>query len=197
MVFASVYISTLRSRLSETEAEQMLERSRGYNRENGITGMLTVRGLNVMQLVEGDEGPVRILLDRIHRDARHDGILTVWAGAYERRRYPEWSMGITHLDESPTQPSPSPAKRPSDWSEWSYAPDDYAARSEAALRRAVASGNPLTSALAVILSVHQPAQDASASRPECAECRTSTTGAQIDGPCFTARNAIWAIEAMQ
>ena len=195
MVFASVYISTLRSRLNEREAEEMLEKSRVYNDAYGITGMLTVRGLNVMQLVEGAEESVRILLDRIHRDARHDGILTVWSGTYEGRRYPDWSMGITHLDENAQQSSPATGTLPTDWREWDDAPEDYAARRDGALRRALASGDPLTSALAVILSVHQPMHGTSAARPECAECRPHANGDQVDSPCFTARNAIWAIEA--
>jgi hypothetical protein len=81
--------------------------------------MLFYRDGNFIQVLEGDEGTVRGLYERIAADLRHGGEITLQQGFAEGRQFPDWSMGFRNLDppEARTDPgysefpnAPSPAE---------------------------------------------------------------------------------------
>jgi hypothetical protein len=204
MISTTVYISTLHEELSTDELDELLSTSRTNNARNGISGMLTVRGRDVMQVLEGDAENVRDLYARISQDPRHSNVVTVWASTHDARRYPDWSMGFDDLGTEP------PAKTNGSWP----APDflaiptlgsasgdssDFVSRRAQVLRRALFSGNRLMTTLGIILDGHRPEttlEPGGATTVRCSECRVFPGAIGDSYPCSTAKNAIWALEAV-
>lgn len=70
-MFFLVYVSSAVRPFSRSDLEDLPATSRDNNAELGITGMLLYRDDNFMQILEGEEGPVRALYDKIGNDPRH------------------------------------------------------------------------------------------------------------------------------
>lgn len=204
MISTTVYVSTLHQELDKQEIDELLASSRAHNARNAISGMLTVRGRNVMQVLEGDEQHVRDLYTRISNDPRHTDVVTVWTSTHLDRRYPNWSMGFDNLNHNAPEDGLE-----SDWPEPNLAllplPDteagdagNYVYRRAAVLRPALYSGDRLMTTLAIILHGHRPETILGPdghTRLHCAECRIHTGTDQEHYPCSTAKNAIWALES--
>ena len=102
MSFVSfVYVSAARRLFSEEELSALLRKSRANNERDGITGLLLYSGGNFMQAIEGEETPIRALLDRIEADKRHLRITRLLEEKTESRRFPEWSMAFRPVDRLP------------------------------------------------------------------------------------------------
>jgi hypothetical protein len=201
MISTTVYVSTLSDELGTDELNELLAESRAHNARTGISGMLTVRGRDVMQVLEGDAKNVRDLYARISRDPRHSNVVTVWTSTHQDRRFPDWSMGFDNLGTEP------PTEAVGEWPEPdvtvltdSVGPStdgtSYVARRTRVLRRALFSGNRLMTTLAIILNGHRPEtlpEPGGATRVRCAECRLIPDADAY--PCPTAKNAIWALES--
>jgi hypothetical protein len=84
----------------------LLETCRKNNAELGVTGMLLYKDGNFMQVLEGDEGAVRGLYERIAADPRHGGEITLQQGFAEGRQFPDWSMGFRDLDSPEASADP-------------------------------------------------------------------------------------------
>jgi Sensors of blue-light using FAD len=96
-MFSLVYISSAVIPFSPAELNSLLAVSHQNNAPLGITGMLLYKDGNVMQVLEGAEGPVRNLYRKIGRDTRHRGLLTLLEENIDQRQFPEWSMGFRDL----------------------------------------------------------------------------------------------------
>jgi hypothetical protein len=94
-----VYVSAAVTWFSPTELRALLESSRASNERAGITGMLLYKDGNFMQALEGDEAAVCALQQRIERDRRHHGMLTICSGQAEARQFAQWSMAFVDLGE--------------------------------------------------------------------------------------------------
>ncbi|RYY13842.1 MAG: BLUF domain-containing protein [Alphaproteobacteria bacterium] len=204
MIFTTVYVSTLHEDLVGDQLEALLEQSRASNATSGITGMLTVRGRRVMQMLEDEEAVVRELYARIAVDVRHTDVVTVWDSGSATRRFPDWSMAFSDLEQGADDdlallwPEPPAPQEPLTRRTGKDA--TYIARRATALRRAMVSGDQLITSLAVILDGHRPEAVLSPSGTtvvRCAECRPTETHGRAAYPCNTARNAIWALESTQ
>ena len=68
--------------------------------------MLFYRDGNFIQVLEGDEGTVRGLYERIAADLRHGGEITLQQGFAEGRQFPDWSMGFRNLDPPEARTDP-------------------------------------------------------------------------------------------
>ena len=97
MVFSLVYSSTTDHDWSQDELVALLEWSRGWNLDHGVTGLLLYRDCAFMQFLEGDEPVVRNLFSHIHHDPRHQDIDLMWTNHTEQRRFGEWTMGFREL----------------------------------------------------------------------------------------------------
>ena len=102
MTFFLVYVSSASTLFSRPELDDILRTSRQNNTRLGISGALLYRGGNLMQVLEGDEAPVRALYGRIERDPRHRGLITLLSGEQEGRQFPDWSMAFRDLDAGPS-----------------------------------------------------------------------------------------------
>lgn len=74
--------------------------SRRRNANAGVTGRLLYSGKAFLQVLEGKEGVVRATFARIERDPRHVDLEVLVDEPSPARRFGEWSMGFTHLDEA-------------------------------------------------------------------------------------------------
>lgn len=99
-MFSLLYVSSAVRPFSGSDLEELLATSRDNNARVGITGMLLYKDGNFMQVLEGEEGAVRDLYDKIGDDPRHRGEIVLREGFTEERQFPGWSMGFRDL-ESP------------------------------------------------------------------------------------------------
>jgi len=99
VVFSLVYSSTTDHDWSSDELLALLEWSRGWNLDNGVTGLLLYRDCAFMQFLEGDEAVVRDLFTHISADRRHQDVDLMWADETEHRRFADWTMAFRELGE--------------------------------------------------------------------------------------------------
>ncbi len=78
----------------------LLKCCRRNNTAAGVTGMLLYKAGNFMQVLEGEEEAVRRLHDKILRDPRHRGIITLTEHMVPERQFGEWSMGFRNLSDA-------------------------------------------------------------------------------------------------
>lgn len=96
-MFFLVYVSSAVRQFSRPDLEDLLTTSRDNNARAGITGMLLYKDGNFMQVLEGEEGAVRAVYDKIGTDPRHKGEIILREGFTEERQFPDWSMGFRDL----------------------------------------------------------------------------------------------------
>ena len=105
-VFFHVYASSAVQLFAPEELRALLETSRRNNAALGVSGMLLYKDGNFLQVLEGREAVVLDLAEKIRRDPRHRGIITLTQGFENEYQFPEWSMGFCDLrsDEAKTMP---------------------------------------------------------------------------------------------
>jgi len=91
LVSQYLYISTAPS-LSRAEVEAILSSSVRNNPGKGITGLLLYNGRNFLQLLEGDEAELVVLMLRITHDPRHSGLVILERCRNVHRTCSEWAM---------------------------------------------------------------------------------------------------------
>ena len=79
-MFFLIYASSAVKPFLQSELFELLEICRENNTRLGITGMLLYKDGNFMQLLEGEETPVRRLYEKIGSDSRHRGEITLLQG---------------------------------------------------------------------------------------------------------------------
>ncbi|RYZ27869.1 MAG: BLUF domain-containing protein [Propionibacteriaceae bacterium] len=85
MVFSLVYSSTTDHDWSQDELVALLEWSRGWNHDHGVTGLLLYRDCAFMQFLEGEEPTVNGLFSHISVDPRHKDVDLMWTNHTEHR----------------------------------------------------------------------------------------------------------------
>ena len=100
-----VYVSQATKPVDDAELEAILDVSRKYNSEQGVTGLLIYRyspetkSGHFIQMLEGDEQRVRALYDKIKRDKRHHTMIVLSEGELPTRMFGEWAMGFKNVDD--------------------------------------------------------------------------------------------------
>jgi hypothetical protein len=92
-----IYLSSATQPFSPADLLALLETSRRNNTPVGITGLLLYRDGNFIQVLEGEEPAVSATHDRIIRDTRHGGLITLLKAPIAQRSFGEWSMGFRNL----------------------------------------------------------------------------------------------------
>lgn len=101
-----IYVSQAARPMSEEDLAAILKKSRDYNTEDGITGLLIYKftpsenRANFMQLLEGPEQKVLSAFTRIEADKRHHTKVVLEQGEISERNFPDWSMGFRNADAS-------------------------------------------------------------------------------------------------
>jgi hypothetical protein len=100
MLVRLLYASRSTAEIDEPLMAAILERSRKYNLEHGITGILcTYTPGNVfLQLLEGSRAEVNALYANIVRDPRHVDITLLDYAEITERRFASWRMGRVNLN---------------------------------------------------------------------------------------------------
>lgn len=88
-----IYISTSRAVIDPAELKQILGISRRNNAAVGLTGLLVAGNRRFLQALEGPTEAVQSTFERIGRDPRHFGVLTLHRDEVAARTFPEWTMG--------------------------------------------------------------------------------------------------------
>ena len=88
-----IYTSCERYPMSPSDIESLVDQSRAYNKQHGITGILLHAGGCFMQVLEGDPRSVGELYAKILRDPRHTRITRIIWEAVPHRFFAKWTMG--------------------------------------------------------------------------------------------------------
>ncbi|WP_156357302.1 BLUF domain-containing protein [Frigoribacterium sp. Leaf263] len=94
MIVSLTYMSTASTPFDSERMAGLLQQSRENNGRRGLTGMLLYKNGRFMQVLEGAEKDVRERYAVIAADPRHTDLTTLVDESIERRRFPQWSMGV-------------------------------------------------------------------------------------------------------
>lgn len=102
-IFRLVYRSqlTMSPEDRQKELESILDASRSKNVDRDVTGALLVWQDYVVQTLEGDEGVVRGLYEKIATDSRHEAVTLLEAQSVESRAFGRWSMARISDNDQP------------------------------------------------------------------------------------------------
>lgn len=93
------YVSLAVKSMPDDDLKTLLKYARQKNERLGITGMLLYRDGFFMQALEGEEGTVDTLFERIRRDTRHRDVLRVYKEPIKVRAFPNWTMGFNKVED--------------------------------------------------------------------------------------------------
>ena len=79
------------------QMQELLEKSRRWNMDNGISGCLVYYRGGFVQLLEGETDLVKELWDKIRTDARHSEVFLISEEEIVEREFPNWNMAY-HAD---------------------------------------------------------------------------------------------------
>lgn len=113
MEYYLIYVSTADHLMAENELLAILERSRKWNMDHGITGMLIyIEGIfarigsrevyseltgRFMQVLEGSQEEVERIFNCIQTDARHHSIMVLQKSSLSSRNFESWQMGFKSI----------------------------------------------------------------------------------------------------
>ena len=84
-----VYMSTAVGVLRADELDRIYLRAKSTNARAGITGLLLFYEGAFLQALEGPAAGVMSLAERLRRDRRHSGMITLESQSIEERAFPE------------------------------------------------------------------------------------------------------------
>lgn len=87
-----VYMSNAVGVLRADELDRIYLRAKSANTRAGITGLLLFYEGAFLQALEGPAAGVASLAEKIRRDRRHSGIITLESGPIEERGFPDSPM---------------------------------------------------------------------------------------------------------
>lgn len=93
-----IYISSASTLMPPAELEALLAKSRANNTTANLTGLLLYHDGAFFQVLEGEAAAVQAVLDRIRRDRRHAGLITLDSSAISERGFSDWSMGYVPFE---------------------------------------------------------------------------------------------------
>jgi hypothetical protein len=100
MLVRLVYASRAEGEIDDALVTSIFERSRAYNLEHGITGILctSAQGNVFLQVLEGGRAEVNRLYAGIVRDPRHRDVTLLDYAEIAQRRFASWRMGSVNLN---------------------------------------------------------------------------------------------------
>ena len=88
-----VYCSRAAEGVDDAEVDRIVESAQQRNLVCGITGVLVCGGGVFFQCIEGPAAQVKHLIASLHRDQRHQDVVSLEQSEEERERlYPNWAM---------------------------------------------------------------------------------------------------------
>jgi hypothetical protein len=96
-VYFLIYVSSAVELFSDEELIDLLEVSRRNNQLIDVTGLLLYKDGNFMQYLEGPKENVLKTMEKVKRDRRHRGVITLLQNEESERKFSDWSMGFKKL----------------------------------------------------------------------------------------------------
>ncbi|MFG6432028.1 BLUF domain-containing protein [Roseateles sp. LYH14W] len=87
-----IYSSTSSTPMQQEDLEDILERAQRNNARSGVTGALVYVDGCFLQVLEGEEGAVQGLMERISVDLRHENVTVLQAQAVDAAAFANWKM---------------------------------------------------------------------------------------------------------
>lgn len=92
--------------MQQEELLTLLKDSRSWNETHGITGMLLyiraeIQNVNqgkFIQVLEGPEGEIRSIFEKIRIDNRHHHLIVLNEANAKKRNFATWTMGFAAMD---------------------------------------------------------------------------------------------------
>lgn len=94
-----MYISGATRDFSEEELRDIAKQASCNNVRQGITGALLFIQNSFVQVIEGRDTDIRVLLDTLEKDARHHNIRVILDRSVQHRDFEDWSMGLVMASE--------------------------------------------------------------------------------------------------
>lgn len=102
-MYELVYSSTASPTLSKEDLNAILETAHAFNASHGITGCLLYHKGHFLQILEGEQGVIESLYQRIIRDQRHTNLVLLSEGDKNERVFSQWSMAFHELTDDDMQ----------------------------------------------------------------------------------------------
>lgn len=99
-----IYVSRAVAHMSGQALNELLKKSRDFNRSVGITGCLIYQDGFFMQMLEGTREAVFSLYEKIKTDPLHCEVGLVIEAHTRHRVFINWSMGLRDLTPGPDEP---------------------------------------------------------------------------------------------
>ena len=99
MLIRVFYVSAAVGPQTGAVTASILKKSKAYNSQHGITGVLCQGQGIYLQALEGERGEVNRLYARIFADQRHTNVEMVHCESIMERRYRDWSMAHVQLSD--------------------------------------------------------------------------------------------------
>lgn len=99
MLYKLLYVSRATRELSDNDLEDLLTVSRRNNERLNLTGVLVYANGQFLQVLEGEEEPIRRLYNAIRRDDRNSDHRIIARNPVADRMFPSWSMAFQNLDK--------------------------------------------------------------------------------------------------
>jgi hypothetical protein len=87
-----IYMSTAVGVLTGAELDRIMLYAKAHNPSSDITGVLLFLEGSFLQAIEGPQAGVAALMQRIRRDRRHTGVITLESGPIPERGFPQHPM---------------------------------------------------------------------------------------------------------
>ena len=97
-VYTSVY-SGVDENFS-ADVKDIVQTAKYLNPKSDICGVLIIHGHQFLQILEGDEGKINALMDKITKDPRHSNVDILINQSVEIRSFTDWNMDILDLNNS-------------------------------------------------------------------------------------------------
>jgi hypothetical protein len=88
------YTSLARLDLTTRDLLAIHQSARRLNALDGITGLLIFNGTRFLQIIEGEEGAIDDLVERLRADRRHSALEIRDQRMVDTRSFPDWSMEL-------------------------------------------------------------------------------------------------------
>lgn len=86
------YASTVRGDVKASDIAEIIRSAAVANGQMAITGVISIEGDSVCQVLEGPTKAIEELFDRIKRDGRHSGVVELDRRPISARRFGDWAM---------------------------------------------------------------------------------------------------------
>ena len=98
MRYAISYVSSVNPNLTENDIQEVLNYTRNWNNDNGITGILLYSDGNFFQVLEGEKEILKSLLSRIVKDERHYNVMIIFEKEVSQTAFDDYQSDFISLD---------------------------------------------------------------------------------------------------